>query len=120
MPPALAQLETDYGFAEAYWDVSGVPDGEYEIRARTECEATFPSPPDGVNEGLSETISGTMDRKAPRRFGLTSEPADGVYSPGDEMSVTFDESLVCLFGIAALSAKSRASTAPPCATSRLL
>lgn len=91
----LLQVEGPYGFSELYWDASAVVDGTYELRARTVCDASLlTDPPAGMDEAVSEVVVGVMDRVAPRRFGLYSEPADGIYAPGDEISVTFDEPIV--------------------------
>lgn len=88
-------MEGDYGFSQLYWDASTVPDGTYELRARTVCNpSTLSDPPAGLDEAVSQVVVGAMDRIAPRRFGLVSEPADGVYAPGDEISIVFDEQIV--------------------------
>ncbi len=71
------------------WDIKGnaaVVDGEYEIRARAFCGAS------GVI--LSEVISGKVDRANVSIFGVP-QPADGVLSLGDEISVTFNKEILC-------------------------
>ena len=70
-------------------------DGAYEVRARTVCSPSpLTDPPDGMDEAVTEVLVGAMDRVQPQRFGLLSEPADGVYAPGDEISIAFDEAVV--------------------------
>ncbi|MCA9756661.1 MAG: Ig-like domain-containing protein, partial [Candidatus Eisenbacteria bacterium] len=66
------------------WDVSGIPDGEYEIRAFTRCD----------QRGFSTVASGRIDRAAPEVFG-DPEPADLELALGDEISVDFDEPIDC-------------------------
>lgn len=69
------------------WNTTGLQDGVYEIRAKTEC---FNS----TNEGISTVITGRIERTPPEVFG-TPEPADGVLSLGDEISITFTEPIRC-------------------------
>ncbi len=88
--------ENAYGYATQYWDVSAVPDGRYEIEARTEC-----MPPasevvvDGINGVHTTPIRGWMDRRGPRLFGREVYPADELYSVEDPISATFDEEIDC-------------------------
>lgn len=66
------------------WVVSNLPDGEYEIRAKTFC-----------NAGITYTtlpFSGVIDRQRPAPFGAP-QPADGILSPGDEIQVRFNETI---------------------------
>jgi hypothetical protein len=60
-------------------------DGVYEIRAYTNCDGGF---------GYSETSVGTIERNGPMVLG-TPEPADGVLSFGEDISVTFNEPIDC-------------------------
>ncbi len=69
------------------WNTAGLQDGEYEIRAITQCTG-------GQNAGISHVISGRFERQPPAIFGLP-EPADGVYSAGDEISIRFTEPIRC-------------------------
>jgi hypothetical protein len=69
------------------WNTLGLQDGEYEIRAVTQCTG-------GQNAGISTIISGRIERTPPEVFG-TPEPADGVLSIGDEISITFTEPIRC-------------------------
>ncbi|RMF01019.1 MAG: T9SS C-terminal target domain-containing protein [Bacteroidetes bacterium] len=69
------------------WFVGDLSDGQYEIRAVSFCNS-------GLAPGSSEFVQGQLERKAPELFGST-EPADGVLSPGDEISITFNEPIRC-------------------------
>jgi len=68
------------------WNTTGLKDGEYEIRAVSECPGNL--------KGFSRIIKGKIERTAPEIFG-TPEPADGVLSLGDEISITFTEAIRC-------------------------
>lgn len=69
------------------WNTAGLKDGLYEIRAVTQCFGS-------QNAGISRVIKGKFEREAPEIFG-TPEPADGVLSLGDEISITFTEPIRC-------------------------
>lgn len=69
------------------WFVGDLSDGAYEVRAVTFCNS-------GLMPGSSDFIPGTLERRAPELFG-NPEPADGVLSPGDEISITFNEDIRC-------------------------
>ena len=64
----------------------GVPDGEYDIRAKISC---------GNIIRYSELRSGIVDRTPPAVFGLPS-PTDGTLDAGDLISVDFNELLNCM------------------------
>ncbi|MEY3368393.1 MAG: hypothetical protein RI973_1548, partial [Bacteroidota bacterium] len=81
-----ASLANDV-FHIVQWNTLGLQDGEYEIRAVTQCTG-------GQNAGVSTVISGRIERTPPEIFG-TPEPADGVLSAGDEISITFTEPIRC-------------------------
>lgn len=70
------------------WDLSSLSDGIYELRAITLCASAA-----GLN-GFSKIVSGTLERTPPEVFGVP-EPADGILSPGDEISIRFNEPLQC-------------------------
>ncbi|MCD4817847.1 MAG: right-handed parallel beta-helix repeat-containing protein [Candidatus Cloacimonetes bacterium] len=73
-------------YIEVPWDVSGIPDGFYEIRAATT---------DSVQaDYYTEALSGVIDRISPEVMGVP-EPADDILEPGDEISVTFAEDINC-------------------------
>lgn len=65
------------------WDVSQLPDGDYDLRVISKC--TFA-------EKTSVTHTGIIDRVNPHLFGNPS-PADGILSPNDEISIRFNESI---------------------------
>jgi hypothetical protein len=67
------------------WDVSGLPEGVYDLRLRTDYSEV---------DVYSETITGLIDRTAPRVFGRPA-PADGLLSTGDLISISFDEPVQC-------------------------
>ncbi len=66
------------------WDVSTISDGIYEIRAGTT---------DAIQANwYTHAITGRIDRSAPQVWGLP-QPADGILSPGDCISVSFNENI---------------------------
>jgi len=66
------------------WDVSSLNDGNYTLVLTSMCS-------DGsINE--SDHLVGTIDRITPRPFG-TPEPADGILSYGDDISILFNEDI---------------------------
>jgi hypothetical protein len=69
------------------WNNFGLQDGEYEIRAVSECIG-------GQNAGISHVITGRFERHPPVILG-TPQPSDGVLSLGDEISITFNELIRC-------------------------
>ncbi|MBK8967262.1 MAG: T9SS type A sorting domain-containing protein [Lewinellaceae bacterium] len=75
-------------FQRIDWNTDGLSDGEFEIRAVTTCST-------GLNPGISHIVQITIERSPPELLGLP-EPADGVLSPGDEISITFNEDINCL------------------------
>ena len=81
-----ADLDNDV-FKLVKWGTTGLKDGEYEIRAVTQCIG-------GLNAGISTVIIGRFERQAPELFG-NPEPADGILSSGEEISITFNESIKC-------------------------
>ena len=75
-------------FTNVPWNTQGLQDGLYEIRAITQCFSG------ALNPGISHIIKGRIERTPPEIFG-TPEPADGVLSIGDEISITFTEPIRC-------------------------
>lgn len=68
------------------WITNVVPDGNYEIRAVTECIA-----PGYPNTFIySPTLQGVIDRVNPSPFG-TPSPGDGILDPNDDISIQFNE-----------------------------
>lgn len=59
------------------------------------CTVSSANAPEGMDSRNSEIITGIIDRRPPQRFSEVPEPADGFFSPGDEISVEFDEELNC-------------------------
>ncbi|NBC83335.1 MAG: T9SS type A sorting domain-containing protein [Bacteroidetes bacterium] len=83
------ELEIPGNFTAVEWDLSGYPDGEYNLRAKTYCGTT----PDGSEIfDLSEVWTGVVDRKPPQVFG-TPQPADGILSPDDDIIIEFNEEI---------------------------
>ena len=70
------------------WNMADLEDGPYEIRAVAECTDR------SLNPGISRTIKGRKETRPPTMFG-NPEPADGVLSPGDEVSITFTKRIDC-------------------------
>jgi hypothetical protein len=64
------------------WDLSGLPDRNYDIRLQTICYDN--------TENFTDPFSGIKDVKPPKVFG-TPQPGDGIVSPNDDIMVTFDE-----------------------------
>lgn len=79
----------DAGGTTTYaWDMGSLPDRPYDIRVITSCELSaveFTSTPSDIHSGIK-------DVKRPKLFG-SPQPADGVLSANDEISVRFDEPL---------------------------
>ncbi|MCB0520558.1 MAG: T9SS type A sorting domain-containing protein [Lewinellaceae bacterium] len=82
-------LKADLGpvFTNVGWNTTGLQDGLYEIRAITQCFGA-------QNPGISHIIHGKIERTPPVVLGIP-EPADGVLSAGDEISITFNEPIRC-------------------------
>lgn len=81
------ELDTITGNSITYnFDMSNLTDKQFQFRAVTYC--SFGS---GIfNE--SEIIEVTKDTKHPQVFGYP-QPADGILSSGDEVSITFNENI---------------------------
>ena len=69
------------------WNTQGLQDGGHDIRAVAECSGA-------QNPGISRVVKGIIERTPPEIFG-TPEPADGVLSPDDEISIQFTEDIRC-------------------------
>jgi len=93
-PSNFIPLESKEGYATLFWDVSRMLDGYYELQLRTKCNASSGSDIPGIDEYTSEVFTGLVDRKSPEQFGAT-EPKSGKFVPGDYMSVSFDEDIMC-------------------------
>ncbi|MGB1444839.1 MAG: LamG-like jellyroll fold domain-containing protein [Flavobacteriaceae bacterium] len=68
------------------WDIAqeGLPDGNYQLRARTTCF--------NGTEYNSIVINGKVDLSAPILFG-TPNPSDGILSLGDDITARFNEEI---------------------------
>ncbi|RFS15014.1 3-coathanger stack domain-containing protein [Emticicia sp. C21] len=80
-----AQLSNSPSGTQVNWDISGIPDGKYNLRLKLLCAS---------NVTYSQTITGIIDRVAPKLFG-SPEPTDDNYIVGDQISATFNETLGC-------------------------
>ena len=70
-------------FIDLSWDVTDLPDGDYDLRANTDCNL--------ASEG-TEIYSGHIDRVRPHSFGSPS-PSDGILDPNDEIQINFNENI---------------------------
>ncbi len=68
------------------WNVENLPDGEYELRATSNCGSN------GLN--YSEVATGLIDRSTLYVFGNPS-PADGILNIGEDIRVDFTANLSC-------------------------
>ena len=73
------------GFYDFVWNVSGRPDGLYQIRARINCSGAWT---------YSDIITGTIDRSG-LQLVLTTPLDGGILSFGNVPSVTFNETIWC-------------------------
>lgn len=67
---------------EFSWDMSSLPDREYDIRLVSHCE--------NGTVNYSEVLSGIFDSQRPQVFG-TPQPADGILDVEDNIMVQFNE-----------------------------
>ena len=87
-------LEDAYGYITIPWAYgdSQIGDGDYEIQLKTVCDGIEGAP--NEFDGFSPTsITGTIDRIAPKQYGLP-KPADILW-PGEEISIYFTEAIEC-------------------------
>ncbi len=82
-----AWLDLD-GTTNYVWNMSSLPDRNYDLRVVTYCELA----PGEFATTPTEIHSGIKDVKRPQIFG-SAQPADGILSANDEISVQFDEEL---------------------------
>ena len=83
----LADDPSRYEYRTAWEALDALPDGEYELRAYTQCE--------GADQRVySAVASGVKDTTRPRVLD-TPEPSDRVLAFGDDIAVRFDEPLDC-------------------------
>ena len=88
MELAKSEFTNDPVFKIVQWDMSELKDGNYQLRAITQCFDVSLAP------GISEVILLTKSTLPPEVFGLP-EPADGILHKGDEISVIFNKSIDC-------------------------
>lgn len=72
------------------WEIKpedGILDGAYNLRVLSDCQILSTG---GRVESESDTKSGVIDRINPHVFG-SPQPGDGILSPGDEISIQFNE-----------------------------
>ncbi|MEM9051321.1 MAG: LamG-like jellyroll fold domain-containing protein [Bacteroidota bacterium] len=77
------QIPTDQNFIIYDWLVNQLPDGFYDLRARSICT---------LSENTSTIHSGILDRIRPEPFGLPY-PEDGILSPNDNLGIKFNEDI---------------------------
>ncbi|KNC55947.1 uncharacterized protein AMSG_12452 [Thecamonas trahens ATCC 50062] len=87
----LVAEEDMFGFGLFEWDVANFLDGFYELRAVAQC---VPTGRDDLDATYATVLSGVIDRVPPAQLG-EAEPADGVYFPGDAISIAFTEDIDC-------------------------
>eukprot|EP00727_Mastigamoeba_balamuthi_P003173 m51a1_g12853 hypothetical protein (904) ;mRNA; r:322-3158 len=92
-----ALLEEDqYGQVTATLDASTWSiEGEYRLQIVSTCDPVPGVPDEDARSFRSQVKRGVVDRTPPELFGQFQEPADGVYWPGDSISLTFVESVRC-------------------------
>ncbi len=82
----IAKSNLPQEYITRYWDVSALPNGEYELRGVAKCG--------DVGISYSEISAGTIDRSGLVVFGKP-QPADGILNLGEDISVSFTEDLDC-------------------------
>eukprot|EP00727_Mastigamoeba_balamuthi_P009739 m51a1_g5388 putative myotubularin isoform x2 (3422) ;mRNA; f:19358-31913 len=93
-PAALA--EDSMGFASVALDTtSWTAEGEYVLRIVSRCQSVAGVALPEISQYVAEYKRGLVDRTPPDLFGMFGQPGDGVYWPGDEISLTFVEQLDC-------------------------
>ncbi len=80
-----ADLSNSASGTEVVWNVTNIPDGQYDLRLKLTC---------GINAVYTGRVSGLIDRKGPRVFGIP-QPADDHLAEGDEISIQFTETINC-------------------------
>ncbi len=69
------------------WNIGALQDGNYELRALSQCAGGLPA-------GYADLVSGIIEQQSPEIIGIP-QPADGILNAGDEISVTFSELINC-------------------------
>ncbi len=78
-----AQLSTGGNGTTENWSVAALADGDYDLRLKLNCAS---------GTTYTQRATGVLDRKAPALLGKR-QPTDDIYSAGDEISFSFDESI---------------------------
>lgn len=88
-PPDAEEIPKTGASFTYEWDISSlsIPDGAYDLRVISDCEILSTG---GRVESDSGIKSGIIDRVNPHVFG-SPQPGDGILSPGDEISIQFNE-----------------------------
>jgi hypothetical protein len=94
-------LQLGSGVSSVGWKVASLLDGEYDIVIRVSCGQSNALIPSGLmtHSNVSKVV---LDRAAPVEYAQHMRPA-GPYYPGDDISVAFNEDIVC--STVAVSAK---------------
>jgi len=109
---ATARGETDLSLISSAaasinynFDIIGrnLQNGNYEIRARSECT--------NETEVISDVITGTVDLTAPQRFG-TPLPIDGLLGPGEDLRVSFSENIFYNSAVSSIEIKGATNQLP--------
>ncbi len=87
--PTIAKADFQGSIHRLAWDVTGLLDDQYEIRARANCSL-------GRGTTYSSALQGTIDRTSIGPFGSPS-PSDGFLRLNQDISVTFDGDIECSF-----------------------
>jgi hypothetical protein len=82
----VLRKDMDPEYITFFWDVSGIPDGNYELRAVNDCGGH------GIN--YSAVASGIIDRRALIVMG-TPQPGDGILNLGEPISISFSSDIDC-------------------------
>jgi hypothetical protein len=80
-----AQLNNSANGTQVNWNVSGLPDGSYNLRMKLNCPA---------GEVYSLRSSGIIDRVSPVAIG-NPEPTDDEFVRGDQIIIQYNEQLDC-------------------------
>lgn len=76
------------------WNQNTIPDGAYEVRAKAVCvnvDSEYKIIQE-ISEFTTDAVSGRKDTSIPQPLGSPS-PANGIYSAGDEIAITFNENI---------------------------
>ncbi len=79
------QLQNSVHGTEIIWNITDLPDGDYNLRAKVVC-------PSGTV--YSTRVSGVIDRAAPVLLGRP-QPANDIFIRGNEIAATYNEALDC-------------------------